>query len=153
MFYEALLAAALVLFAGVLFNGLHNLVSPPAAGWRLTGGARTVQQIYVATIMGLYFTWFWHRGQTLAMRAWKLRLVSVKGGSLPWQRALARYACTLLLLGGALVAALWLREHPRSAVAWALLLPGLVSVAWALFDPERQTLYDRITGAQLVRVS
>jgi uncharacterized RDD family membrane protein YckC len=70
-------------------------------------------------VFAAYFLWCWLRGgQTLAMKAWHIRLVGVTPA-----RAIMRF----LLLA---------------------LLP--VSIAWALFDRDRQFLHDRLAGTRLV---
>ena len=76
MVYESLLAIAIAFFAALLFYG--------AASGRLSGINRSLFQVYLIVILGLYFVWCWHRGgQTLPMKTWKLRLVSADGGPVP----------------------------------------------------------------------
>jgi len=143
MVYEALIVAAILFIATLLFQAF-------AIG-RVTGLARTILQLYLATILGLYFVWFWQRGQTLPMKAWRLRLTARDGGGVSPLRALARYLVAALTIGAAFSAGLYLREHSDSVVAWLTLALGLVSIGWALFDSDRQCLYDRIAGTRLVR--
>ena len=38
-------------------------------------------------VLGLYFTWMWHRGQSLAMKTWRIEIVDKTGARL--SRALA----------------------------------------------------------------
>ncbi len=43
--------------------------------------------VYLLLVVFLFFAWFWTRdGQTLGMRAWKIRLVSSTGGLISWRR-------------------------------------------------------------------
>jgi uncharacterized RDD family membrane protein YckC len=121
MIYESLLAFAIAFFAALPFYG--------AASGRLTGSIRGLFQAYLIVVLGLYFVWCWHRGgQTLPMKTWKLRLVSVDGGPVSVRRAALRYllACLSVGLAGA----------------------GLV---WAGFDRDRQFLHDRLAGTRIVR--
>jgi uncharacterized RDD family membrane protein YckC len=121
MIYESLLAFAIAFFAALLFYG--------AASGRLTGSIRSLFQVYLIVVLGLYFVWCWHRGgQTLPMKTWKLRLVSADGGPLSVRRAALRYllACLSVGLAGA----------------------GLV---WAAFDRDRQFLHDRLAGTRIIR--
>lgn len=143
MTYEAIVVAAVLFIASLLFQG--------AATGRLTGLARLAFQAYLLTVLGLYFVWSWHRGQTLPMRAWKLRLVGRDGGPVTPARALVRYLAATVAIGTSFAAALYLREHADAAAAWAALLPGPLAIAWAAFDRDRQTLYDRVAGTRLVR--
>lgn len=137
------MVAAVLFIASLLFHG--------AATGRLVGASRAAFQIYLVAALGLYFVWFWRRGQTLPMRAWKLRLVARDGGPVTPSRAIARYLAGALMLGTSFAAALYLREYADAAAAWVALAPGPLSVAWALFDRDRQTLYDRVAGTRLVR--
>jgi uncharacterized RDD family membrane protein YckC len=143
MVYEAFIVAAILFIATLLFHG--------AAIERLTGAMRAILQAYLFTVLGLYFVWFWQRGQTLPMKAWRLRLTAQDGGTVSPVRAFARYLVAALTIGTSFVAALYLREHPGSVAAWTALVPGLLSIGWALGDPDRQCLYDRIAGTRLVR--
>jgi uncharacterized RDD family membrane protein YckC len=143
MIYEAFVVTAILFIATLLFHG--------AASERLAGLSRAILQIYLVTILGLYFVWFWQRGQTLPMKAWRIRLIGGDGGKISAIRALARYIVAAITIGTSFAAGLYLREHADSVVAWIALAPGVLSIGWALGDPDRQCLYDRIAGTRLVR--
>ena len=143
MIYEAVIVAAILFIATLLFHG--------AAVERLTGLSRAILQVYLVTVLGIYFVWFWQGGQTLPMKAWRLRLTLREGGKVTAARALIRYFVAAITIGTSFAAALYLREHPESVTAWIALAPGVLSVGWALVDPDRQCLYDRIAGTRLVR--
>ena len=115
MGYEAILLFGVAFFAAWLFFF--------ASGGRdATGGwARYLLQVFILAVFAGYFLWCWLRGgQTLAMKAWHIRLVDVTP-----RKALLRFALA------------------------AVLLP--LSVAWALFDRDRQFLHDRLAGTRLVQ--
>jgi uncharacterized RDD family membrane protein YckC len=115
MGYEAILLFAVAFFAAWIFFF--------ASGGRdaTAGALRYALQLFIAVVFASYFLWCWLRGgQTLAMKAWHIRLANVTPVS-----ALLR-----LMLA-------------------ALLVPTGVSVIWALFDPERQFLHDRLAGTRL----
>ena len=80
MAYEAVLLFAVAFFAAWLFffvSGAQDATS----GWR-----RHALQLFIGTVFAAYFLWCWLRGgQTLAMKAWHVRLVEVTP-----QRALIR---------------------------------------------------------------
>lgn len=121
MIYEALL------LIGVLFFGflVPNIVLGMVAEILLPSGFLSLHALLVTAA---YFLWFWsRRGQTLAMRTWKLRLVSVNG---------ARPATDQLLL--------------RFMLAWPSVLFFGVGIVWAVFDRDRQFLHDRLSGTRLV---
>lgn len=142
MTYETLVVVAILFIATLIFRG--------AAIERVAGVSRTILQVYLATIVGIYFVWFWQRGQTLPMKAWRLQLTARDGGRISAARALARYVVAAITIGTSVAAGLYLREHADSVTAWIALAPGILSIAWALADPDRQCLYDRIAGTRLV---
>jgi len=99
--------------------------------------------------LGLYFIWFWPRGQTLAMKTWHIRVVDARGQALSYKLALVRYLASWLWFLPPLLASLALGLPPRQA---ALLTTAWV-VLWALLSrlhPERQFLHDALAGTRLV---
>jgi uncharacterized RDD family membrane protein YckC len=118
MLYEALLLLAVAFFAASLFLFVGG-GQDATAGWQ-----RAALQAFIALVFAAYFLWSWLRGgQTLPMKAWKIRLVGVTPG-----KALLR-----LILA-------------------ALLVPSGVSVLWIFFDKEKQFLHDRLAGTRLIAV-
>lgn len=121
--YESLLLVALVFMATWPFIALFG---DSTQGWR-----RHALQAWIVFVAGAYFVWFWTRGgQTLPMKTWNIRVVTADGAPLGTARAIHRYA--IALLGFAAV--------------------GL-GFLWALFDPDRQFLHDRLAGTALVDAS
>jgi uncharacterized RDD family membrane protein YckC len=58
-----------------------------------------VFSLYLLFILFSFYAWFWHgSGQTLGMRAWKIRIVSESGGNPGWGACYLRLACALLSL-------------------------------------------------------
>lgn len=142
MVYEGMLLFGVLFIAGWLFSTLlqqrHALY------------LREGLQVWLFCILGLYFIWCWtHGGQTLPMKTWRIRVVTMYGAQLtPW-RALIRYLIS------------WMWFVPGLATAWALeakgwmlvLLPALNFALWAttaLFDKDGQFLHDRLAGTRLV---
>jgi uncharacterized RDD family membrane protein YckC len=118
MLYESLLLFAVAFFAGWLFFA--------ASGGRdaTSGWLRHELQAFIALVFAAYFLWCWLRGgQTLAMKAWRIRLVNVTP-----QRALLRF------------------------VLAAVLVPTGISIISVFFDSERQFLHDRIAGTRLIQI-
>lgn len=119
MGYEAILLFAVAFFAAWLFYFASG-GADATHGW-----PRMTLQIFIGFVFAAYFLWSWLRGgQTLAMKAWGIRLVHVTP-----RKALLRFALA------------------------ALFVPSLLSVLWALFDRDRQFLHDRLAGTRLVLVS
>ncbi len=142
LLYESLLVAGLVLLLAALFPG--------AATGTLSRVARTAMFASLVVAVCGYFVWLWSRGQTLAMKAWRLHLVDDAGRAIGWRRALARFAAAAVPVALALGAALWLIEQRDSLVAWLALVPAALNFGWPLADSKRRCLHDVIAGTRLV---
>lgn len=121
MFYDLVLCVGVLILAVMLphlmLGVLWNISVRGAVGWA-----------HVFVVLGLYFGWFWHRGQTLAMSTWRLRLVNTAtGGPVSVGRALLRYV-----------------------LSWPSLMLFGTGLLWALVDRDRQFLHDRLAGTRLV---
>jgi uncharacterized RDD family membrane protein YckC len=154
--YEALIVAALLVAGGFAFFGasaaFQALGSGPQPG--ASHVERTLLQVFLATLLGAYFVRSWVRGgQTLAMKAWKLRLVRPDGRGIAPRVGLARFLIAGIIFGAGTAAALWLWRHPGSMVGWLATVPAAVDLGWLFFDRERQFLHDRLAGTRVVRVS
>lgn len=120
MVYEAVLLAALLL----ALTGLFLAVFGDASEQPL----RTALRVHLLLSAGIYFVWSWTGGRrTLPMRTWRIRLVDRRGAPPGVRTALLRYACAVIGIAA-----------------------GALGIAWALFDPERQFLHDRIAGTRIV---
>ena len=139
--YEGMLLFGVVFIAAYLFSALSQT--------RHAMDNRPGLQAFVFLVLGIYFTWFWHRGQTLAMKTWHIRVVDRQGLPLSQQRALRRYLAS------------WLWFVPPLLLTWPLHLPALeVGVltlgwvaVWALlsrFQRERQFWHDVLAGTRLI---
>lgn len=101
----------------------------------------------------------WSGGQSIGMRAVDIRLVSVRSGREPGMlRSLARAALVLppvvalLVLADAGVAAdSFTSREPVLYTAMAVLVVGFANELWALVDPQRRGIPDRLSGLALVR--
>ena len=92
-----------------------------------TGWLRLVFYTYLLIICGAYFVFCWVRtGQTLAQKTWNVRLTNRDGSLLRPGRATVRYLLALVSIGSG------------------------IGLLWALIDPERQFLHDRLAGSRLV---
>lgn len=142
--YEGMLLFALVFVAGWLFSTLSQT--------RHALDNRLALQGFLFVVLGIYFTWFWAKGQTLAMKTWHIRLVSRTGQPVSQWRALWRYA-----LG-------WLWFVPSLATVWLFKLPPLESIVlvagwcamWAIlsrFHKEKQFWHDAWAGTRLIPVA
>jgi uncharacterized RDD family membrane protein YckC len=145
--YEGLLLFGLALIPGVLgaffiaLTGQHHPLQSPTALRAMT-----------FLLFAVYFTWFWsHRGQTLAMRTWRIRVVTEQGSPLSQARALMRFIASCAWFApAAFLASLngWDRWHGLAALA-----VGIASYALlALLHPQRQFWHDALCGTRLTDV-
>ena len=123
MCYESLLVLALLavlfLLPHIILGAFARRPASPVLMWA-----------HCFLVLLIYFVWFWlHGGQTLAMKTWRIRLVSVDGRPIRPAQALLRY---LLCWPGIL-----------------LILLG-IGILWAVFDRDGQFLHDRLSGTRLI---
>ena len=117
--YEVLLLAAVLLVGALPFVLVAGAADPLPA--------RPLFQLYLVALAGIYFVWQWLRGgQTLAMKTWRVRVVTRDGEPLDWAHAVRRY---LFALAG-------------------ILLAG-AGFLWALVDRDGQFLHDRLAGTRI----
>jgi uncharacterized RDD family membrane protein YckC len=91
-----------------------------------SGWLRIAFYIYLLCICGGYFVFCWVRtGQTLAQKTWNLRLTNLDGSLLRPRQAILRYLLALPSISSG------------------------IGLLWALIDPERQFLHDRLVGSRL----
>lgn len=122
----AALVYDLMLLAALLF--MFTLAVFIARGGRAVAPGTLWFQLSLAAIVVLFFTWFWvHGGQTLGMKAWRLRVVGPHGGAVGWRPALVRFAAGVLAA-----------------------VPAGLGLWWAALDPERRGWHDRLSGTRLV---
>jgi len=123
MLYESMLLFAIAFLATWLFQFAAGTLR--IEGWRVH-----VLQLFLLAVFASYFLWCWLRGgQTLAMKTWRIRLVSKNGhGKLAPQAAMLRFFYALMLV------------------------PTTIGIFWAMVDRDRQFLHDRLAGSLLVPV-
>lgn len=120
--YDGLTMVALWMLASAVFTSLYGMAD--------TGASRALLQVFSLALVAGYFLWCWTRGgQTLAMRAWRIRVVYANGAPLTLVGAILR-----LLLAGAGIAVVGL------------------GLWWALVDRDGQFLHDRLAKTRLVAV-
>ena len=119
--YDLLLLAALVFcFTLVVLALRGGEAIPPGSIWF---------ELCLVVVAATFFCGFWvHGGQTLGMRAWRIRVVG-DGVTLTWRRALARF-------GAATVS----------------LLPAGLGLWWGFFGRDGRSWHDRWTRTRVVRV-
>lgn len=126
MIYDGLLLVALwfAVSALVLAGSGGMLAEPGRPLW-----LAYIHRAGLVLVPILFFGGFWtHGGQTLGMRAWRLRLVSsMDQGPVSWKQSLLRLASACLSVGALGLGFFWL---------------------W--IDPKRRTWHDRLSGTELI---
>lgn len=139
--YEGILIFGVIWIAGYLFGTLSQT--------RHALDNRLGLQIFIFIVFGIYFVWFWHKGQTLAMKTWHLRVVGRDGRAISQRRAMLRYVLS------------WLWFLPPLAAIGPFKLSGgqiaLLMFSWiafyallSRFHRDRQFLHDALAGTRLI---
>jgi len=116
----------LLLLIGVVGGGLLLpwAIIGMATGWAPAGW---LLWLHLFFLLGGYFVWHWRaKGGTLAMKTWKLRLVTATGHPVGTRQAVVRYL-----------------------LAWPSVATG-VGLLWSLVDPDGQFLHDRLAGTRII---
>jgi len=140
--YEGMLLFAVIFIAGYLFSTLSQT--------RYALDNRHGLQAFVFLVLGIYFTWFWHKGQTLAMKTWRIRVVDSHGKSLTQKQAFIRYIFSWVwFLPPLCIAGLF----SHTGLDSLLMLAAWVAV-WALltqFQAQGHFWHDIWAGTRLIR--
>lgn len=142
--YEGLLLFGVVFISGYLFSALSQT--------RHALDNRHGLQAFVFLVFAIYFTWFGHKGQTLAMKTWHIRVVDAQGLPLTQKRALLRYALSWIWFLPPLAA---LAPFQLTGSETLVLTLGWVGV-WAVlsrFHSEKQFWHDAWAGTRLVNAN
>lgn len=131
MVYDSLLLMALALAYGALVTWLNVLLQgAPAEGERVDWGLwRLPVFMGMLVVLAGFFCFFWRRsGQTLGMRAWRLKLVDQDSLSLPSLKQ-----CIL-----------------RVVLAPVSLLCLGLGYFWRWLDPQKHTFHGRMSRTRVV---
>lgn len=117
--YDLFLLVGVWIVSVLVLLPFHGGVAPAGDSWWF--------RAYLLFVPYLFFGWFWtHGGQTLGMKAWRMRIRHTDGDPVTWERALLRY------LGA------WL--------AWL----SVLGMLWVLFDPQRRGWQDMLSGTEVI---
>ena len=130
MLYDTLLACALLILAMMLVVSVLGFLQ----GWDNVDTAalrnHPLYLLYLSAVPFCFFVGFWKlAGETLGMRAWRLRIVDRTGSRLSWRNASLRFLAALLSLAACGIGFLWI-----------------------LVDSERLAWHDRLSGTRLIVV-
>ncbi len=130
-------AGLLVRLAAIFYDSLlllSVLVIATAIALLVTRGTLHTHNPFFRTLLFLicfsFYAWFWlHGGQTLGMRAWRLRIQNIDGRPITIWQALLRFLVAI----------------PSLAFA------GL-GFLWMLVDRDKMTWHDRFSESVIVRL-
>ncbi|MHC8597061.1 RDD family protein [Arenicellales bacterium IMCC55707] len=121
IFYDLIVLLGILLIAGLPLPLLDSFTSDMR--W-----AAFIKPIYLLTVIFLYLGGFWVTGgQTVGMKAWRLRIICQNGQPLNWLKALTRYLSACL-----------------SVASFGL---GFI---WATVDRKKQSWHDKLSGTHLI---
>jgi len=120
--YDALLLLAVWFFSTALLLPLNGGEAFRSGQWWFP--------LYLLVVSFLFYGWFWtHGGQTLGLKAWRLRLCGSGGQPVCWKQAAIRFCA--------------------AALSWACFGLGFI---WCLFDAEALAWHDRLSETRLLRL-
>jgi uncharacterized RDD family membrane protein YckC len=122
--YDALLVFACLVMLAIIATTILGGQSVYAGGPEFVMGYNAVRFL----IVYLFFVLYWTRiGRTLGMQSWGLQLETMQGGRATFSQANIRFFAALL--------------------SWAPVGLGFI---WQLWDKDKLTWHDRISGTHLV---
>lgn len=150
--YEGMLLFGVLVASGLIyFIAAYWLTGLPPGDMQVQPQLKSGLQAITFGVLGLYFVWFWRRGQTLAMKTWRIQMVDLQGQPPTFPTLFKRY-----VLG-------WVWFLPPMAASVPLRLSalevGLLTLAWVVvwaglsrFHPEKQFWHDAWAKTRLITV-
>ena len=131
MFYDAWLILALWIAGTALIVGLKTIIdpSPLAEGERAISGSWRAPTFFLQLLtFYVFYAYFWVKtGQTLAMQAWRLKVVNEQGNAISYQQAFIRLSLAILSL---------------AALGFGYF--------YSFFDKEKRCFHDKMSGTYVV---
>lgn len=126
--YDGIVVVALLLLATVPPTIAMVMLSDTAQEQSML--FRLGMGVYLLLVAFAFYGGFWtHGGQTLGMRAWRVRVVREDGSRLTWRDAAIRYTAAIL--------------------SWLVIGAGFW---WSLLDRDGRTWHDRLSRTELRRM-
>jgi len=120
LIYDLFLLIALLFLATAL-------LLPFTAGEAVSTQQTIIYRIYLTVISFFFYGWFWtHGGQTLGMRAWKIKVLTLDQKPISWNQALLRFATAI--------------------ISWGFCGLGIL---WILIDKNRRSWHDHLSKTAL----
>ncbi|WP_025275323.1 RDD family protein [Marichromatium purpuratum] len=126
IFYDSLLLVGILMIVTGLVAIPYGLIT--GGNYYENAMAINLLRLLMVLVVAAFFIYFWtHGGQTLGMRAWRIRALDGNGEPLTFHSALRRFI-------------------------WACigLLPGGMGLLWCLFDRNKFAWHDQHSRTRLV---
>ncbi len=128
IFYDSLLAAAVILFISGAYVGLSQLAFGQVPSSPLTLQLTLFPCILASTF--LFYATFWrYKGRTLGLQTWRLKLVSQNQTPITWRQCLIRFI-----------------------IAWLSFIPAGLGFWWTLFHPNKLSWQDIASNTRLIDI-
>lgn len=102
-FYDGLISLGILMIAGAIAVGFNKLITGQDAL-----DANLIYQLYLVASVVSYFVFFWHKsGQTVGMKAWRIKLVSEKSHSMSRMALVKRFLVAIPAYAFLLIGVLW----------------------------------------------
>ncbi len=156
LFYDSLLLIAILFLAAIPPSLMFGTEQKQLQAAFYTGHPLLEAgfYLYILGVAFLFFGWFWtHGGQTLGLKSWRLRVITIEGYPASWKHAAVRYLVALAVLAvfSIAVVVIW-RHMPLGAIRGLAVAIFTGGFGWLYFDHEQLTLHDRLSGTQIVAV-
>ncbi|CAG7855897.1 hypothetical protein MCAMS1_00196 [biofilm metagenome] len=120
IFYDACLLLAVLFFATLLILPINHGAA--------FNSSQVAYPFYLIAVSFCFYGWFWtHGGQTLGLRSWKAKVLSINGDTITWRQAFIRFAAAL--------------------ISFSCFGLGFI---WRFFDKNGRTWHDLISKTELV---
>jgi uncharacterized RDD family membrane protein YckC len=143
LFYDTLLVIAVIFIAFQPLPLIDELV-------KVFPFIQILKSLYLLIVWFLSLGWFWtHGGQTVGMKAWRMKLLRENGERLAWPHAMIRFSVSngfflliLLLIGNDLISTKFALMIAVVAIS--------VGFLWMVFDKQGRAWHDILSRTQLV---
>ena len=138
MIYDAIAVFGLLCLAAAFPMAVHRAAIP---------AGNPYYQAYLIFVVYAYFAVCWRRGgQTVGMRPWRIRVVSVDGApAVSWPRTLVRFLVAALPLVAFAAVGQWSLHAGIVAAAF-----GSLGYLWSWWDPAQRAWHDKASRTDLV---
>jgi uncharacterized RDD family membrane protein YckC len=123
----------LLLLIAILFLATA-LILPFTAGEAVSDQQTLIYRIYILVISFFFYGWFWtHGGQTLGLRAWKIKVLTRDQKPINWTQALLRFTTAIPSWGFFGIGFLWILVD-KNRRGWH----DHLSKTALFFDPQKK---------------